>query len=460
MRAELATRPANWRDLAESEVSPRSFGYSERLLAHNAIVVGGTLVAGILGGVIFLGVFSHRLRPADYGAVFTVITLLNLILVPATALTLLMARETSRDHANGRHAPSTALLRGGTGALLVLGTGMGLVLVLASPFLTRFLDVEMPLLWAAAGGIPFTVALPLLLGELQGSQRFLAFSLIMVGQAALKLAAAVVLGTVFGPAGVIAGISIGTLLAYVSARRLIRRKLAMRPRLPWLRPAVSYLSVVLPSTLAIALLLSADAVIVKHFFSARQAGEFAAVAALGRGIFFASSGVAAVLFPKMVFRHEQRENQTHLVLGSLVLVMLGGGFGWFLLSIMARPILVGFAGAAYAAGADYLSWYAFGMTLLGAATVLIATHQSRGNPTFLAIVIPVTVLEPVLITLLHSTLVQVVQVMDGAMIFLVGGLLCLELVQRRSLVRTTTYRLSPDSSVPAFLPQIQPLPVQ
>jgi hypothetical protein len=160
----------------------------------------------------------------------------------------------------------------------------------------------------------------------------------------------------------------------------------------------------------------------------------------------------------MVFRHEQGKNHTHLVLGSLVLAMLGGGFGWLMLSVLARPILVAFAGAAYASGAEYLSLYAVGMMLLGAATVLIATYQSRGNATFLIILIPVTILEPVMITLVHHTLIQVVQVMDATMTVLVAGLVCLALVQQRSTLPTASEALS--SELPAFVPQIQPLPVQ
>src|ERR1700694_4834990 len=77
----------------------------ERVLTHNLIVGGGTIAAGILG-VAFQSLASHQLLPADYGAVFAVLTLITFIGLPASALTLLMARETSRDRADGRNMRS------------------------------------------------------------------------------------------------------------------------------------------------------------------------------------------------------------------------------------------------------------------------------------------------------------------------------------------------------------------
>jgi O-antigen/teichoic acid export membrane protein len=446
-------------DLAVGEVSPHS-DQRDRLLAHNAVVVVGTMAAGLLGGVLFLGVISHRLHPTEYGAVFTIVTLLNLIGLPANALTLLMSRETSRDRASGRHAASTALLGEGNRALLLLGTIMGALLALASPALSKFLDVPTELLLAAAAGIPFILALPLLLGELQGNQRFLGFSSVVAGYAALKLVAAILLGTVLGAFGVVAGISVAGALSYLIAVRMLRRKLAMKPRWPWLRPALSYLAVVLPGTLAIAVLLSVDVVMVKHFFSARQAGEYAAVAALGRAIFWGASGVAAVLFPKIVFQETQRRKASHMVLSSLILVVGGGLFGLALLSVAAGHVLAVFAGAAYSSGSAYLAWYALGMTLLGAAVVLIATHQSRGQAAFLAVVIPISAIEPVLIASFHSSLIQVVQVLDACMAVLVGGLAALALAESRVTSVALEHVRNAEAPSLTLSPVVPPLGVQ
>jgi O-antigen/teichoic acid export membrane protein len=403
----------------------------ERIVAHNALVSAGTMSAGVLGFA-FQVAISHRLQPSQYGAIFVVLTLLTLVGLPASALTLMMAREASRDRANGQHATSAAMLHDGNRIFLLAGLAFAAAALAGSPFLSRFFAVPGDFLIAGSLGLPFVFALPLLIGDLQGEQRFLAFSSMAFGQAAFKLLAAVALGIPFGGVGIILGVSFGTAISYALVHYLLRRKLSIKARWPWQRPAIAYLGILLPSTLALAVLLSADVLLVKHFFPATAAGEYAAVVALSRALYYAAAGVAIVLFPKVIFRESQGTSGSPLVWLSVGLVITGGVVGLIVLTVASGFFLSAFAGKAYLGGAAYLPWYATGMTLLGAAAVLIATHQTGGRREFLAILIPVAVLEPIAILLFHRSLIQVVEVVDICMLTLVGGLGVLYLGQKSS----------------------------
>ncbi|HKW72479.1 MAG TPA: hypothetical protein VJQ08_06610 [Candidatus Dormibacteraeota bacterium] len=405
--------------------------FEERLLSHNIIVGTGTVAAGVLG-IAFQAAASHQLKPADYGAVFAVITFLTLIGLPASAFTLLMARETSRDRAIGELPRSATLMRRGNRALLLGGTAIALFLAAASSQISSFLGTEAPLILAAAIGIPSGLALPLLLGVFQGEQRFVIFSILSVLQAALKLGSALALGWWLGPVGVIAGISVASVAVYCIALALLFREPTTHVEASWWRPAARYLAIVVPSTLAIALLLSADVLLVKHYFPARASGEYAVVAAIGRAIFWGASAVAAVLFPKAVFRLARGHSTSFVLGGSLLLVGLGGLFALSVLSISSTWLITAFAGSAYAGGAAYLPWYAVGMTLLGAATVLTASLQSLGRAGFLVILIPLAVLEPVLIGTFHATLAQVILLLNASMALLTIGLAIWFLAQQRA----------------------------
>jgi len=407
---------------------------NDRMLAHNLIVGGGTIGAGVLG-IGFQSLVSHQLRPTDYGAVFAVITLITFIGVPASSLSLLMARETSRDLASGHSASSAALLGRGSRALLRVGLAIAFLIALASPFMARAFGISTELLLVGAVGVPFGLALPLLLGEFQGEQRFVAFALLSIGQAGMKFLAAVVLGLFFGPAGIVAGLSLTTIMAYLTGRYLLRRKLSIKPRLPWLRPAADYLAVLLPSSFALSVLLSADVLLVKHYFPTSDSGQYSAVAALGRAIFWGAAGVATVLFPKAVFSLAQGRSGIHLVGASLLLVVVGGMLGLGLLWLTSNWLLTSFAGKAYGAAAVYLPWYAVGMTLLGGVAVLITTLQSQAKPRFLAILLPLSLLEPILIVGFHRSLGQVVQVVDLSMAGILLALLSLYVAQERAAER-------------------------
>jgi O-antigen/teichoic acid export membrane protein len=403
--------------------------HRERIVLHNAVVSAGTIVAGLLGFA-FQAAISHRVAPAQYGAIFAIISVMTVIGLPASALTLLMAREASRDRASGHRTPSAALLRDGNRILLVAGAGIAAGIGLSSPWLSRFLDVPIDLIIAAAAGVPFVLALPLLLGDLQGDERFGAFSILAAGQAILKLVCAVALGLLLGPVGIVLGISVASGLSYLLAHLLVKRKLAMRARWPWHRPALTFLSVLLPSTLSIAVLLSADVLLVKHFFAQAVAGQYAAVVALSRALYYAAAGVATVLFPKVVFRESQGASGARLVWLSLGLVVAGCLGGLAVLTLGSGLLLSAFAGAAYTSGAVYLPWYAVGMTALGAAAVLIAWHQSRGRYGFLAILVPLAVVEPVAIVIFHSSVLQVIQIVDACTLSLFLGLAALYLARR------------------------------
>src|SRR5207249_8914140 len=127
-------------------------------------------------------------------------------------------------------------------------------------------------------------------------------------------------------------------------------------------------------------------------------------------------------FPRVICHESQGRSGNRIVGTSLGLVTIGCAVGLAVLALVARPVLTAFAGSAYAAGATILPLYAIAMTLLGAASVLIATHQSRARAAFLWVLIPTTVAEPVLIVFLHRSLMQVVLVVAVSMAVLVVGL--------------------------------------
>jgi hypothetical protein len=195
---------------------------------------------------------------------------------------------------------------------------------------------------------------------------------------------------------------------------------------------VFYVAQLLPATAAVTVLLTADVVLVKHFFgSSKTPGEYSAVAALGRAVYWGALGVSGTLFPKMVFHETLQKRSWPLLLGSIALTAVGGALAWAIFASQGVRLLTLFAGHSYIPGASYLGLYAVGMTLMGVAVVLISANQSRGRMSYLWILLPAALAEPVLISQFHATPAQVVIVLDLCMAALVIGMIGVYTVHSR-----------------------------
>jgi len=392
----------------------------ERFISHNALVTGASVVGGVLG-VALHSLVSHRLTPGDYAAVFAMITFQGLAL-PATGWSAaVVAQSISSSHADGHLGRSAAVLRAGNRALLGLGTGMALLMAGFGSAVAASLGIDLSLVYAAAAGLPFLVAVPILFGALQGQQRFAAIASVYVIQALLRLAAGAGGGAAFGAAGAVAGFSAAAAITYGLALLLVRPAFRHPLEKPEWRRILRYCAVIAPSGLLAAVLLTTDVEAVKHFFSAKVAGDYAVVAVLGRAIFWGALSIATVLFPKVVFREARGQGIGPLVLSAVVFALAGGGLALVLFQVLGRQVVAAFAGPAYAGAAAYLGPYAVGMCLYGGASVINAVHQSRARTHFIWVLLAVTLAEPLLILAFHGNLREVVWVVDACMAALFVG---------------------------------------
>ena len=392
----------------------------EALLRHNAVVTGASVGAGLLGFLMH-SVLAHQLRPSDYAAAFSLVSLQGLT-VPATGwLGIVMARTMSVALAEGSPGPARALLRRTGLQVMAGGVLVAIALSLLSPPIASLLRVQPGWLVAAALALPFLVALPLVTGALQGAQRFAALSLVLLAQPALRLAAAFILGRAWGGAGVVAGVSLGTAATLLVAAGMVRSDLVGGSNPPAWRSLGGYSVVLIVSGLAQAVLLSTDILLAKALLPPAEAGGYAAIAVLGRAIYWGATSVAIVLFPKVIHRERQGGGAMQLLGPSLLLTALGGGASLVAFTLAARPVIGAFAGSAYLGAAPYLGAYALGMSLLGGATVILAVHQTRSQPAFLVPLVAVAALEPIGILLWHAGIGQVVAVTDASMALLFAG---------------------------------------
>lgn len=407
-----------------------------QFVTHNVLAAAGTILAGIFG-LLLQALVSHHFRPAQYGAAFAVFTFFTVLTQPSAGFARMNAWTISRELATGDGSlvESSTLLRSTNRRLLIGGAAIAALFIAGSTVVGDFLHVPISFVIIGALGIPFMLSTAPLQASLQGQERWLPWSGLSIAIAAARVVFVGVMVLFLGITGVIAGISLAAAATYVVALVMVWPMLRQGTgRVNW-RPQRNFLTVSVASTLAVAVLMGCDVLLVEHFFTAQQGGQFSAVTVTSRALFFAVGSVTSVLFPKVAARHASSRSTMAVVGASVGLGLAGGLAGLLLFSVGSDAILRSFAGKAYVGGAGYIGWYALGMPLLASAVMLSNSLQSLADLKLLWVLIPGALLKPILIILFHKTLLTVAVVSDISIAAFFVALAVTYVVQERTRLR-------------------------
>ena len=202
------------------------------------------------------------------------------------------------------------------------------------------------------------------------------------------------------------------------------------------------------------MLMGSDVVLVEHFFGGVRGGQFSAVTVTCRALFFAMGSVTFVLFPKVAARHASSRGTKAMVAASVGIALVAALAGLVVFTAAGPFILRTFSGRAYLAGADYIGWYALGMPLLAAVVMFSNTQQSLADLGLLWVLVPGTLLKPLLIVLFHESLL-IVSVMSDVSIgaLLVGMAVRYMLAERQlELAAVTSRAVTPSAEPTGIVP--------
>ena len=159
---------------------------------------------------------------------------------------------------------------------------------------------------------------------------------------------------------------------------------------------------------------NSDILIVKSFFPASSAGQYAALALIGRMVFFATWSVVMVMFPYVTQRQQRGEAHRSLLWLSLGIgVMLVSCCIVFVSFMMPEFIVNIFFGKQYLSIAGLLGLYALATAFYALANVIVTYHLSLGNGKGNYIVLAAGIAQVVGLLAWHTTLASVVLVRSG-----------------------------------------------
>lgn len=392
---------------------------------------GGSLAAGFLNYLYNVVLARDAfLGPKEFGMLAALSSFLYLEGVVVSVVTTVTAAYVAGFVGRKQPRAVWAFVRRFSWQIGGVGFGLGVLVVVASPWLAQWLHVPTLLpLWLVAMTFPVALGAGVTLGALQGAMAFGVLSLVLVLGAGLRLGLAVplVAGAKLGVSGALLAGMVAALVVYALSWIPLRRYRGVgvittdASPVPW-RDFFRYTQKVFWVMTGLTALFSVDLILAQHYLPAEQAGLYGGLSTLGRIIYFITLPFTTLMFPTVTSRlaagHSSRR----------VLLLTGGALLALTLGIIAiyavvPGLVIRFTlGTSYLAGAFYLWWFAVFFGLISLATWLVHALLAHQRASIAWLPPLALVLQLLLIARFHGSLVEIMGSSVAAAAVLVVGL--------------------------------------
>lgn len=389
-----------------------------RVLSGSIVMLLSTSLVSVLNFGFNVSM-ARMLGPAKFGNVTAAVTILMLASAITLAFQLVCAKFVARNDLVGE---KVSVYRSLLGKAWVMSLAVGAGLFILQRPMAAYLHIPDPWILAVlAIGISAYVPLGVRRGGLQGICSFGRLSANYIIEAVVKVVIAVVLVAAgYGVMGAVGAISGSILAAYLFPR--MPSEFGTRP-LTALQPA-SFREGMQATVFFIGQVIinNIDILLVKHFFAPELAGLYAAVALVGRVLYFAAWSVVSAMFP-ISAAARPREEDPNVILVPLLFVLAIAIIFIMAASFFPDIIINTIFGGRFSESGSLLTLYAAATGLYALSVVLMTYEMSRriANTGWLQLVFSGILV--VAIGIFHHTLrdVIVVQiVLMAAMLMLVS----------------------------------------
>jgi O-antigen/teichoic acid export membrane protein len=402
----VADRPRErgWRDCF-SRCTPQSAIHAKMLNGSIVLLIGSVFVSLANFGY-NIGV-ARLLGPSDFSHAAAAVTILMLVSALTLSFQLVCAKLVAKANTPQHKA---AVFQHLMKRAWAIGLALGAFMLFANSLLTAYLRLSTPwIIILLAIGLAIYVPLGVKRGGLQGMCRFKGLAWNMGAEAIVKFLGAIVLIECgYGVLGAVAAISASVILG---GPHVLSGPIA--PVGEARQAIVFFVGQVIISNI--------DILMVKHFFRPDEAGLYAAIALVGRLLYFGAWSIVSAMFPVSA------ESETEKPAASLLafpLLMVTGMSIVFVLILATFPAFIFQAlfGAHFHTGVGdlnlLLSMNAAATGVYAIAVVLITYEMSRriANTGWLQLVVSGLIILG--ITWFHSTLLEVIIVQQVLRILL------------------------------------------
>ena len=386
--------------------------FKNQLVAGSFVLFAGTAVSNF-GNYLYHLLMGRMLGPIDYGILASLISLTYLFNIPMGTLGLVVVKYVSALRGRREFGGIAYFYSWLNKKVTILALAGFFLLIIISPWLASFLhlDSTLPILLAIVLSL-VGIYLTINTSVLQGFLRFGLMSILGVISVFLKLIIAIslvylgwkVLGAILS---ILIGSILGCLLAGFFVARLLKKGKKKEKKISG-RKIFNYSIPAFFSTLAFTSLYTIDVVLARHFLPAQEAGFYAALATLGKVIFFATGPIVIVMFPMVSEKHANGKKYLNLLNLSLSLVLfvcLGISGVYFLFPKLMVNLLYG---SQYLLASSNLWLFAVFLSFYSLSYLLVNFYLSVKKMKIVSLPAIAALLQIVFIFFFHRDLEQIV----------------------------------------------------
>ena len=375
------------------------------------------------GGNYLLNVVLGRwLTPPEFADANLMVTLMLLVTAIAVSLQLIAARFAGMHAVSGEERHTREMARGLERWAIGLGIVLAFILVAGAPIWADFFNSESAWPFAILGlGMPAYLVQAVGRGVLQGQLAFRTLAATFVVEMLVRVSLGVLLVAI--GLGVL-GATIALTTSFVATWLAVRRSLgwattsADEQQATIGRDVLAYAGPVGVLLLGQIIINNGDVLISKQGLAPTQAGIYAAVALVGRAVFFLSWSVATTLFPAAAQREEAGEDSNGLLHAGLVAVAVLGIAAVAGARLLGGTVLGRVFGEAYANVSTQLAWYALATAVFAMANLIVSHYLALGQLREAVLMLGGAVLQTVLLLAAERNIDALIQAQVLAMIAL------------------------------------------
>ncbi len=390
-----------------------NYFFKHELVAGSAYIFIGSSIANVFN--LFFSLFMGRnLTVEGFGVLASTISLIGLISVPAGSIIPTIVNFAGPHFAKEDYGSVKALFLKIIKPLIIASIFMLFCFFTFAGYIGDFFKIADSSIIVIIG---VTVALTyigvVISGILQAKLafKFISFTNLIGSISKFAIGA----GLVFLSLGVkgaiwavfISGI-IPSILGFIHLKAVFMSKINNTSKINF----KSILSYGVPSSLTMlgmTSLISADILIVKHFFDPFQAGVYAGLSLVGKVIFFFTGSIGGVMFPLIVRKHAKNENYNNIFEMAIAMVFIPSVFicaFYFLYPDLSISFII--KNAAYKSASNLLGLFGVFITTYSLITLFVYYFLSIKKTNVYIPVLLAALSQLLFISLYHSSLLTVV----------------------------------------------------